>query len=332
MEIIKYNITDSAIAEIKKEYMVLIVNGVLDLDGFKKVVAARKIVKSLRVGVETSRKKQKAKVLEDGRNVDSEAKRITALLAPIEAHLTQQEDIVKKEKERIKVENERLKQENHDNQLSQIIEAGAVFNGSSYCYDTSFITDSDIWLLSTGEFSFLIEKIELWREKENIRIAYEDRVHKIESDRQAEIAEAQKIKQAELDRVAMDQAEQAKKLKDRQDKLDKEERERENQKRVDEAKIKSEKAAKIKFEEEAKAESMRLENEKIESEKKEKEKQIREEKLRPDKEKICLFVDALSELIWPEVKSDEARGVLKEAMASIQDIIKKLKRDLILKL
>ena len=332
MEIVKYNITDSAIAEIKHEYMPLRVEGIYDIDGFRKVVVARKVVIGKRIEVEAKRKSLKSESLKYGREVDTEAKRITALLAPIEAHLTQQEDVVRKEKERVKAEEQRLKQENHDNQLKQIIKAGAFFDGSAYCYDTSFITDSEIWLLTTEGFKFLIEKIELWKKRENIRIAEEDRVKKIESDRQAEIAKDQKIKQEELDRVARDQAEQANKLKDRQDKLDQEERERENQKNIDEAKIEAEKAAKIKFDENAKAESIRLENEKIESEKKEKEEKIREEKLRPDQEKIYSFVDTLLELIWPEVKSDEALEIIKEAMISMQDFTIKLRKEAILKL
>ena len=339
MELVKYNITNSAIAKIKDEYMPLMVDGVEDIEGFNKVVVARKVVKSKRIQVEAERKDLKLKALNYGRKVDTEAKRITALLAPIEEHLTQQEDIIKKEKERIKVENERLKQENHNNQLSQIIEAGAVFNGSSYCYDTSFITDSEIWLLNTEGFSFLIEKIELWKKMENVRIAEEDSVRKIEHELREKIAEKMRIQQVEIDKkqaliekIDREQAEQSQKLKLQQDKFDEEKRERENQKNIDEAKIEAEEAAKIKFEEKAKAESIRLENENIESEKKEKEKKIREEKLRPDQEKICSFVDTLRELTWPEVKSDEAMEIIKEAMISMQDFTLKLRKEAILKL
>jgi chromosome segregation ATPase len=60
------------------------------------------VVKSKRVEVEKVRKELKADALEYGRKVDAEAKRITAMLQPIEDHLTAEEEAYLAEKERIK--------------------------------------------------------------------------------------------------------------------------------------------------------------------------------------------------------------------------------------
>ena len=100
---------DAAIAKMKAEYMPLKISGLDDKEGFKSVHLARMVVKNWRLRVEEKRKELKADSLAYGRMVDSEAKRVTALLEPIEAHLTNEEEIVVREKERIKREEEERK-------------------------------------------------------------------------------------------------------------------------------------------------------------------------------------------------------------------------------
>lgn len=112
--VVKYDITDAAIAEMGEKYMGLTVKDPTDEAGFKAVHNARVIVKSKRVEVEKMRVGLKADALSYGRLVDTEAKRITALLAPIESHLIGQERIVtdeKKRKEQEAQEAERLRLE-----------------------------------------------------------------------------------------------------------------------------------------------------------------------------------------------------------------------------
>jgi len=94
----KYAITDTAIAAMRDEFMPLVIRDVSDADGFKAVHSARMVVKNHRVSVEKVRKELKADALEYGRKVDAEAKRITAMLEPIESHLSAQEDAHEKEK------------------------------------------------------------------------------------------------------------------------------------------------------------------------------------------------------------------------------------------
>ena len=87
LDVIKFEPTTAIVAEKFQPMMELTVKGVDDKTGLAKVHAARMEVKNCRVAVEKHRKHLKADALEYGRTVDKEAKRITALLEPIEQHL-----------------------------------------------------------------------------------------------------------------------------------------------------------------------------------------------------------------------------------------------------
>lgn len=99
---VKFNTPDFAIATMANKFMPLEIRDFNDVEGFKEVHEARMVVKNKRVEVEKVRKALKADALEYGRMVDAEAKRITALLEPIELHLQRLEDAYNAEKERIK--------------------------------------------------------------------------------------------------------------------------------------------------------------------------------------------------------------------------------------
>ena len=113
-ELKKYNITDAEIAKASKECLQLVVTSVSDIVNYDIVKQARIGIKAKRVEVEKRRKELKAESLTFGRAVDSEAKRIFALIAPIEEYLISQENIVDDEKQRIKDEKSRLEQEQKD--------------------------------------------------------------------------------------------------------------------------------------------------------------------------------------------------------------------------
>jgi len=95
-QVITFDVTEAAIQKLDEKYadgtMV-----VTDTKSYKAVVAAVAEVRGLRLKVEARRKVLKADALEHGRNVDSRAKQITALLAPIEERLN---DVKKAEDDR----------------------------------------------------------------------------------------------------------------------------------------------------------------------------------------------------------------------------------------
>lgn len=105
-----YSVTDAAIAKMGDQYMEIVVTGPDDAENFKIAHLARMVVKGKRVEVEKCRVTLKADALAYGRKIDTEAKRITALLKPIEDHLIAQERVVTDEKARIEREAEEARQ------------------------------------------------------------------------------------------------------------------------------------------------------------------------------------------------------------------------------
>jgi chromosome segregation ATPase len=101
-ELSKFTPTEATIAKMREEFMPLTINGVEDKAGFEACHAARMIVKSRRIDIERLRKELKADALKFGQTVDAEAKRLTALILPIETHLEDQENAVNAEKDRIR--------------------------------------------------------------------------------------------------------------------------------------------------------------------------------------------------------------------------------------
>lgn len=93
-EVIKYELNDAQIQYMNELYLAMKVAGEDDKEGAAVVHEARMVVKAARVAVEKRRKELKEGALAWGRKVDKEAKRLTGLLTPIEAHLETQEKIV----------------------------------------------------------------------------------------------------------------------------------------------------------------------------------------------------------------------------------------------
>lgn len=101
-ELISYSPTEQAIAAWREQFMRLKIRDLKDAEGYKAVHEARMVVKDARVSIEKKRKELKADALEYGRKVDAEAKRITALIEPIELHLQTEESRIDAEREAVK--------------------------------------------------------------------------------------------------------------------------------------------------------------------------------------------------------------------------------------
>jgi len=197
-EVITYNITDSAITEMESNYMSLKVSGVDDKDGFKKVCEARKDVRKHRMDVETVRKGLKADSLAWGRKVDSEAKRITEKLIPMETYLKTQEDIVKKEKKRIEEEKARQIIIIRDNRAGELAKYEAEFDGVLYRCGFEMVKAADLGIIDDEIFFTLLEKAKETKQRKDDQEAEVAFLKKEEEDRQAKIAEDNRKKQDEL--------------------------------------------------------------------------------------------------------------------------------------
>src|ERR1017187_5935877 len=97
----KFNVTDSVIAKYKQDFMGLTISSLDNTEEIKAVHEARMLMVKKRTEVEKVRKELKADALEYGRTIDAEAKRINALLEPIESHLDLEENKVVEEKARL---------------------------------------------------------------------------------------------------------------------------------------------------------------------------------------------------------------------------------------
>lgn len=116
---------DHAIVLMAEDYMPLSVSGPDDKDGFQSVVEARKKVKRIRLAVEKQRKGLKADSLRYGKEVDTEAKRIAGLIAPIETHLIAQEKIVTDEAARIQRKQAEAAEREFQQRIDALNECGA---------------------------------------------------------------------------------------------------------------------------------------------------------------------------------------------------------------
>lgn len=92
---------DAIVADLKK-HLSLKVAGVNDKKGLAAVHEARIEARDARIAVEKTRKKLNEDAQDHIKKVNSEAKRITAEIVPVETYLQEQEDAIEAEKARIK--------------------------------------------------------------------------------------------------------------------------------------------------------------------------------------------------------------------------------------
>lgn len=96
-----FDISEAAISELSEKYYDLTIAGIDDKAGFDAVHKARMHIKDLRTQVTKKHRLLKAPVLERGRAIDAEAKRIKLLLLPVYQRLETEEFAVIKERERL---------------------------------------------------------------------------------------------------------------------------------------------------------------------------------------------------------------------------------------
>lgn len=100
-QLAQYIPTEESIAILAEKYLPLRIAGLDDREGYATVHNARMVIKGKRCDIEKRRKALGKEALEYGRAINARAKELTALLAPIETHLLEQEQAVDQEKERI---------------------------------------------------------------------------------------------------------------------------------------------------------------------------------------------------------------------------------------
>lgn len=202
--IAQYDVSEQVIARMQDEYLALSVkeNGIATVSG------ARKEVKRLRVAVDKKREELKKDVLIVGRAIDAEAKRLTALLAPIERHLQDEEDIhnehIAREKARIAAE----KQQKIQDRIDALTAAGVTQVNLLAVQDLSdelFATMLQNETKAAEARRIEAERLETIRLEEQARQAEELRIRaeELEAQRQAmlEEQERQNAERARLEAI-----------------------------------------------------------------------------------------------------------------------------------
>jgi hypothetical protein len=321
---------DEIISEIRERYTGLTVAK----DGFKTVKAARIELKQLRCGVENLRKELKADVLERGKMIDSEAKRLTAMLSPIEDALEAEE----KAEETRKAEELRRKIEEAERALQERVTAVSA---------TGVVPDMALLKrLTPSDFSqYLADCIELAEAKRK-------------ADEEAEVArkqqeEAERIERDRLEAIRLEEVRrQQEELAIREAELAEERRIAAEELAAEQARIAAEREelrqqqeahARVVREQQAEADRLaRIEREKqeaaelaererlaaIEEERLEAERQEKIDALRPELEKAGKFFTAMVKHAKAELKKlgnpvweAEAISRIEDAASSITSVI-----------
>lgn len=314
LPVVKFSVQDAAIEQLRHEYMPLTIEGIEDKEGYQAVHEARMTIKKKRVSVEKTRKALKADAIAYGRKVDDEAKRLTAMLTPIEQHLQAEEDRVEGEKERIRQEAERKRREKLESRLNQLVACGwvGVSDDVAAMDDTTFAT-------------FLEQQQEAKRKRdaEEARLAEERRKQEeVEAAERAAREKAQaERRRKEQEKLAAERAE-LKKLRDEQQA----ERQRIEAKKRQLAAEENALQRKADEERRRKEAEERARCEEEERKQREAERQARIEALKPDHEKLRAVADAVEKIEVPPVSDNddakEAResvlGVLHDASGAIR--------------
>lgn len=186
----KFNITAAGIAEIKRKYLPLKIDGIEDKEGYKAVKEGRLFIKNTRCRIEKTRKELKEDSLKLGRAIDAEAKRITAEISPVEYYLETQEKAIDDEKERIKAEAEKARQA----AIQARIDALQAVGGKVLFAEIAAMTDHQFKeRLSSATTEYQIEQERIAAERAE--------AEKIEKERQEILAKEQARIKAEKEAV-----------------------------------------------------------------------------------------------------------------------------------
>lgn len=214
-ELQKYNVTDAAIAKLNADYMALAVKGVDDKAGYEVVKTARIDIKKRRVEVEKTRVQLKAESLEYGRRVDGEAKRITALLEPIETHLIGQEKIVEVEKERLKAEVEAKEAARIQARIDRLESMGmgliAGHYKLPYGVEGVAVPVAILKVCTDEQFAQFVVEIQAKKDAEDARIKAEEVARQAETERLAKVAAEQDAERKRFEALAKENEEKERK-------------------------------------------------------------------------------------------------------------------------
>ena len=212
-ELQRFNITDAAIAELSTRYMGLTIKDIEDKEGYKKVHEARMDVKGRRVSVQKTGEELRADAVKFQKTVIDEQKRIIGLLAPIEAHLDEEETRIDNEKAAIKAAEEKLLAVKIQERVDRICAYGAIYNGKLYVAHGILIMPNIIKEANDQDFDALIAQIQAEKDAEDAKNKAAEAARKVEEERLKQIAADQEAERQRLAETQKRQTEEAARIK-----------------------------------------------------------------------------------------------------------------------
>jgi len=360
MEIVKYGINESAIAEMSNIYLDLSIDGIDDKDGYDDVHSARMVMVKHRTSIEKLRKNANKDAQGFINNNNKNAKRLLNAIAPIEEHLKSEENKIAQEEKRIQEEKERIEQEMVKKRVDALLNIEVIMpyteiaamtddeyeslfkNAKKIFEDKKAKADEEKRLIAESEKRLAIERAEIERirlEQEKISKAQADRNREIEEKKQSEIKQKER---EELERILKEKAiiYAEKKAKEKIETYM-------QYRRIEIEKIRINDLLKIdslvsrqdlgtmpadQFEriyntekEKYDKKQERIIAEKIEKERIEKEKaeaieKKRIEETKPDKEKLLQYAKRLTSIIGPDLKNSSAISIILFAESELNTI------------
>ncbi len=354
-ELTRFNVTDSAIAELGNKYLTLTLKNAKDKDGYEKVHPARMEMVKRRTSVETMRKELKADSLKFGRAIDEEARRITELMKPIEDHLTEQEEIYTDEIARLKTEAEAKEAARIQARVDRICAFGATYNCQVYAAYGLKLPYALLKVCTDGQFEQFVGQIQELKDAEEAKIKAVEDARRAEDERLAKVAAEQETERKRLAAEAKRQAEETARIKAEQDliavklrfdreaiekakqglidaeaarlqAIEDEKKRAENEKRRAAELEQARKQAAEKAVKDAIEKAEREAAAKIERERKALEAAERKAARAPDKVKLSLLADTFAAVRFPDLRTAEAKEILIEIEERI-DMLLKMIRD-----
>lgn len=150
----KLRASDEYIEAISRQADEVEVDGIDDKAGFKILVDLRKQAKNVRLKIEATRKELKRDAIDYGKVIDTEAKRLTALIQPVEQKLLDEE-------KRIEGLIEAEKNKAFEKKKNVLVEAGAVADDylKRVSFGSEFINYSEIAKMNDDKIFAAVELI-----------------------------------------------------------------------------------------------------------------------------------------------------------------------------
>lgn len=341
-DLVRFNVTDAAIAELGNKYMKLEITDVNSKDEFEKVHTARMDMVRRRTSVTKVGKELREEALAYQKAVIAEEKRLVALMEPIESHLSTEEQKVIDEKARIKREAEEKEAARIQARVDRIFNYGARFDGQNYIILDKTLPHALLKVCNDEQFEIFCKGIEDAVAAEKAAEEAREAERKAEYARMEQMKAEQEARQKELDAIAKKQAEELAKLEEQRRQIQAEldaiaakkraeeeevirkEQEAIRAREIEQAKIEAAERAVREAEEKAKRDA----EAKAAAEAKAKLAAERKAARAPDKEKLTIFAGTLSEIALPPMKSADGKAVAIEIKRRLDELVSLIRQQI----